>query len=323
MSLLFTGDLFLEEEIVIDFPLDIVITNFEYVLSNSGNFSENKVNLKCSKNYLSKYSQSSTIYANLANNHIGDFGILGLQDTIKQLDNDGIIHFGSDLSKNSDCITIDYEGHRIGVYTACCLSTHPSKIAEGDRSMISILDRETVVDQVMRYKAEVDYLVVMLHWGNEEIDVPKPEDVNIARAIVDAGANLVVGHHAHVIQSMEVYNGSHIFYGLGNFSFPDLDCPANWDGSQFTSRYIKKNFSWNNESIIVELDKSLNVTFTLVCKYGNRVKKVGGGHKFKEVIMSRKKYDEYILKRRKELQRGKFLQSPSWAIGKVLSKFGM
>jgi hypothetical protein len=95
--------------------------------------------------------------------------------------------------------------------------------------------------------------VVCLHWGTEEVSYPRPEDIEIAHRVVELGADLVVGHHAHCVQPFEVYRGKHVFYGLGNAIMPDLDVASYYDASGApTSRFVKKQHGWNRRSLAVD-----------------------------------------------------------------------
>jgi poly-gamma-glutamate synthesis protein (capsule biosynthesis protein) len=94
--------------------------------------------------------------------------------------------------------------------------TQPPLYAEGSPA--------GMIDDVERAKADCDVLVVSAHWGDEFIDRPSPEEVRLARGLIDAGANLVIGHHPHVLRGMERYHGGVIVYSLGNFV-----CDMLWD----------------------------------------------------------------------------------------------
>ena len=81
------------------------------------------------------------------------------------------------------------------------------------------LQADIMLEDVERLRPEVDLLVVMPHWGNEYLATPEPGQVELAHAVVDAGADLIVGNHAHWPKGMEMYRGKPIFYGTGNFLF--------------------------------------------------------------------------------------------------------
>ncbi len=117
------------------------------------------------------------------------------------------------------------------------------------------LDFDKIINDIESCKDKVDRIIVSLHWGVEESHVPEVEQVIMARNIIDAGADVVIGHHAHVIQPVESYNGGVIAYGLGNFIFDDLDVPANCnaDGKpQYQYRKVQRK--WNRSSIGLSFD---------------------------------------------------------------------
>jgi poly-gamma-glutamate synthesis protein (capsule biosynthesis protein) len=97
-----------------------------------------------------------------------------------------------------------------------------------------------VLQDIEKCHAKSDYIVINLHWGDENVRYPKPDDVQKATVFIDTGVDLIIGYHAHVIQSFEKYKHRHIFYGLGLFSFPYQDRPANFDGERFQSIFSPK-----------------------------------------------------------------------------------
>lgn len=81
------------------------------------------------------------------------------------------------------------------------------------------LEEDIVLEDIRRLRPEVDLLVFMPHWGKEYLATPEPAQVELAHAAIDAGADLVVGDHAHWAKGIEMYGGKPIFYGTGNFLF--------------------------------------------------------------------------------------------------------
>jgi poly-gamma-glutamate synthesis protein (capsule biosynthesis protein) len=80
-------------------------------------------------------------------------------------------------------------------------------------------DRERMLADIQSHRSEVDFLVLSLHWGDELINYPSPDQVRLAHELIDAGANVILGHHPHILQGLERYNGGLIAYSLGNFVF--------------------------------------------------------------------------------------------------------
>jgi poly-gamma-glutamate synthesis protein (capsule biosynthesis protein) len=91
--------------------------------------------------------------------------------------------------------------------------------ASGDRAGFAPRYARFIVEDVKKLKKSVDYVVVNFHWGVERAALPDDWQVTLARRVVDAGADLIIGHHPHVLQGIERYNGSVIAYSLGNFVF--------------------------------------------------------------------------------------------------------
>jgi len=156
----------------------------------------------------------------LANNHILDFGPAGLEATTALLDSLGIAHAGTGADRAA--------AHRPGVVSrggrriALLAYNHvfPETFWAGpDRPGTAHADDEGLAREVAGAARGADLVVVSFHWGAEGMEVPKSYQQILARLAVDAGADLVVGHHPHVLQPLEWYRGRLIAYSLGNFIF--------------------------------------------------------------------------------------------------------
>ena len=142
---------------------------------------------------------------NLGNNHILNFGSEGLQSTKKYLSEAGVDYFGSsDYPKN---MTSEINGVKI------------TFINYNEFSAYGEIEGEATVEEIKKAKGFSDIIVVYSHWGAEYIPEPADSIKELAHQFVDAGADLVVGSHPHVIQAIETYNGKRIYYSLGNFVF--------------------------------------------------------------------------------------------------------
>jgi poly-gamma-glutamate synthesis protein (capsule biosynthesis protein) len=139
---------------------------------------------------------------NVGNNHTHDFGRSGASSTATYLENGGIAHFGfpgGEISK-----TVDVNGKQITFinYNQFLGQDDPQKTKE----------------EIWKAKRKSDFIVIYTHWGEEY--VPAGEYAKaLAHSFIDAGADMVIGSHPHVVQEHEIYNGKHIFYSLGNFIF--------------------------------------------------------------------------------------------------------
>jgi poly-gamma-glutamate synthesis protein (capsule biosynthesis protein) len=262
MKINFLGDVFLDKKYKMDISLDNFIFNLEYPLSKSGIPAKNKINLGADKQNIYETFGCLPIAVNLANNHIMDYGEESFLETINYLNENNISYFGAgnkDNNYNNPCL-LDFEKKKIALLGYSCPSTHSifgTDISNG----AAPLDLALIEKDILEQNKNSDYIIINLHWGDEEISYPKPTDIVKARKIIDMGADLIIGHHAHVIQSMETYRGKKIFYGIGNFLFPNLDVPSMFNGSEFTNKYKKIQNKKNRESIIVKINDDLKVNY--------------------------------------------------------------
>lgn len=160
---------------------------------------------------------------NLANNHIMDYGPEGLDKTLFLLKANKLNYIGAGRNavEADKELIIEYKSRKIAFigYTTNELYVG-SVIAQHDKpGCATYLDLDKVLRKVQDLKKEVDVICVSLHWGHEYHQYPSHSQVAIAHALVDAGANYIIGHHPHVIQGIESYNKSLIIYSLGNFFF--------------------------------------------------------------------------------------------------------
>ncbi len=179
---------------------------------------------------------------NLANNHTMDHQEVGLVSTMKALQENGIDYIGAGFSYDEarKPLVIDHKGVKIGFlgYSAF----QPKDVNFIDKADICRVSSE-IGSEIEKAKTKCDFLVVTVHWGNEFHFYPSENQRSLAYAIIDSGADIILGHHPHVLQGIERYNDRFIFYSLGNFVF---------------DRQIQKG---TDESIILDLvikDKAIN-----------------------------------------------------------------
>ena len=165
------------------------------------------------------YLKDNKFIFNLANNHIFNYGQDGFNQTKNYLDQNQIDYF---YSHNSDTEFIKKEINNITFgFLGFDFITNPK------------LDSNTIINLVKKHDSEVDWLVVSLHWGNEYLPKPEIWRVNLAHQLIDAGADIIHGHHPHVLQSEEIYKNKPIFYSLGNFIFDQ-----NWSKETSVSEFV-------------------------------------------------------------------------------------
>ena len=192
---------------------DLTVVNFEGTLTNSDHRADKTYAFKGEPGYTDILTSASVEVANLANNHTQDYGDQGFSDTKAALDTAHIAHFGFE-----DTLIMEINGVKVGF-------TGQFTVYEGPEHL------ELLQKNIQTLKSQGAQLIIAnFHWGLEKDTTPEADQIELAHAAIDAGAHLVIGHHPHVLQGVEVYKGRYICYSLGNFCFggnanpPDYDC---------------------------------------------------------------------------------------------------
>lgn len=165
----------------------------------------------------------------LANNHSMDYGHEGLTSSMKALDDSGIKYVGAgrNIKAAREPVIIQHGQERIG-FLAYGWDFIGSEYATYNTPGVAPLKKRLILEDVKSFKKAVDWLIVSVHWSYEQEKFPLPYQRNLAHAIIDMGASVIVGHHPHVIQGIEHYKGGVVLYSLGNFIFPDISF-GKWD----------------------------------------------------------------------------------------------
>lgn len=162
-------------------------------------------------------------YVSLSNNHVFDYGIKGIKDTIDALSNYGIKYtgFGSSYEDSRKNLIIEKNGEKIAFISVC---EHEYSYALSDRMGSRPFDIYDTLEDIKDAKSECDRVIVTYHGGKEECRYPSPRLLKVCRAMAKAGADVILCQHSHCIGCYEEYEGSHILYGQGNFNFvkPEL-----------------------------------------------------------------------------------------------------
>ena len=191
---------------------DLTIANFEGTLTDSDEREDKTFAFKAPASYASILTGGSVEAVNTANNHSHDYGDQSFDDTLAALDDARIVHFGYD-----ETAVMDVKGIKVGLVGIYELYDH--------------LEREQQLkDNIAKVKADgAQLIIVIFHWGNETETVPDSNQTTLGRIAIDEGADLVCGHHPHVLQGIETYKGRNIVYSLGNFCFGGNSSPSDMD----------------------------------------------------------------------------------------------
>lgn len=158
----------------------------------------------------------------LANNHIYDYGMPALEETLRALEGLTTIGAGWDYTSAYALKVIEANGLRVG-FLAYGEAQFGAILSEGEHSGgFAWINHPRVGDQITSMKKKVDLLIIQVHAGVEGIEVPIPEWRDRYRQLIQMGADAVIGHHPHVRQGWELYQGKPIIYSLGNFIFDPI-----------------------------------------------------------------------------------------------------
>ena len=242
VTLLFGGDVYLSDHVlnaydgaggidgVLDQTLqeaigaaDLFMVNQEFPFSSRGTPAPDKqYTFRLAPERISVLAGIGPDLVTLANNHALDYGADALLDTCAALDAAGIgrVGAGANLEEAGRALILEAGGLRIGFIGASRVFPVWDWAASGTRpGMLTAYDEEVLLDAVTRARGQCDYLVVYVHWGIERETMPEDYQRSLAYRCIDAGADLIVGSHPHVLQGIEYYQGKPILYSLGNFVF--------------------------------------------------------------------------------------------------------
>ena len=191
---------------------DLTIVNFEGVLSTGGERQDKTYAFRGSPDYVNVLTEGSVEAANLANNHSFDYGEDAYEDTKRILADAGIVTFGYDRSA-----IMEIKGIKVGLTGTFAL--YDDWEAEG-----------RLTEQIEWCREQgAEFIISSFHWGYEGTYEQSELQEHLGHTAIDAGADLVIGHHPHRLQPHEIYKGRHILYSLGNFCFGGNRSPSDMD----------------------------------------------------------------------------------------------
>ncbi|MFC5651515.1 CapA family protein [Paenibacillus solisilvae] len=202
---------------------DLTAANLETPITERGVPAPNKSFVfKGSPKSLPAFKQAGFDIVNLANNHTLDQGVEGLFDTINHLGGAKIPNMGAGRNDSEAFkpMILDAKGVRVAYLGLTRVVPVGSWKAEKNRpGLAETYDARRALKAIREAKKQADIVVVMVHWGIERADKPNAVQKELAHAYIDAGADLIIGSHPHVLQGFEQYKGKWISYSLGNFIF--------------------------------------------------------------------------------------------------------
>ncbi|MFH1211095.1 MAG: CapA family protein [archaeon] len=207
----------------------ITIANLETALTEHEGKTPKKFNFKGKPEYTKCLTAGSIEIVNIANNHSFDYGEKGLEDTIKALERENIAYCGGGLNieKAREPKIVEKDGIKIA-FLGYAQVGREFKARENKPGIAPGIE-DYVKEDVRKAKEKSDIVVVSFHYGVELAEKPNEQQKKISRTAIDSGADIVLGHHPHVVQGIEKYKQGIIFYSLGNFCFGGNSNPTDKD----------------------------------------------------------------------------------------------
>ena len=224
------SSMFSEELLSAITDADLFMVNEEFPFSTRGEAAEDKqFTFRVDPSYVRIFQEIGVDVATVANNHALDFGVNAFTDSLDTLDQAGIARVGGGrtLSEAKAPVIRTVGDSTVGILGASRVIPVSSwTVGSARPGMFTAYDQAPLLNEISDLSSQCDYTVVYLHWGIEKDEYPQEYQRKLAYACIDAGADLVVGSHPHVLQGFETYKGKLIAYSLGNFLFSNSTNPT-------------------------------------------------------------------------------------------------
>jgi hypothetical protein len=237
--------------------MDCVVANLEGPITcTTCDKFDKGLNLKSSEYAIQELKNLKIKSVSLANNHIFDWGETGFNNTLTYLNKHSIGYFGAGV--NLDCSLEPYI-HKFGDVNIGLLSFGDKEVSVKSACQkvygCAPLQEEFIANAIKKTREKTDIVVIQLHWGLTNYHYPLPEHRELAHKLIDKGADVIIGHHPHVIQGYEKYHSGHIIYSLGNFFF------APYYHNNRRVHLGKENYKGLIATIMVVGNKVVNIKF--------------------------------------------------------------
>lgn len=204
--------------------VDVMVANNEFTISNRGSKMPNKYyTFRAKPERLKIYEEMGVDLVTLANNHIYDYGKDAFLDALGHLDEYNLPYIGAgrNLEEARKPYYFVVNGYKVGFVNATRAEKYILTPGATDDTpgVFRCYDPANFVETIKEVKKNSDYVVALVHWGREDSTVLENVQVETSKLYIDAGADVIVGSHAHILQGIDFYNGKAIIYNLGDFIF--------------------------------------------------------------------------------------------------------
>ncbi len=239
----FAGDysqIFINADILKDY--DILFGNLEGPVSDVGNNVGSIYSFRMNPVVLDVFKNVGFDIVSFANNHVGDWNVPAFKDTLSRLTGAGIMHVGAGTNKQDaeKVKIIEKNGIKFGFVGFSDVG--PDWIKAGPNNSGQLLASDPKLNEIItKAKSESDVLIVSFHWGEEYKTTHNSRQEKLAHSAIDAGADMVVGHHPHVVQDIGSYKDKPIIYSLGNFVFDQYFSKETMQGMLYVAEFDGTN----------------------------------------------------------------------------------
>lgn len=231
---------------------DILFANLEGAVSDVGNNVGSKYSFRMNPEILPVLKNAGFDIVSFANNHVGDWNMAAFKDTLTRLEQNGILKTGAGLNKEeaSSPTIIEKNGTKFGFLGFTDVGPNWLEAKEDNPGILLASDPN--LDVIIKLaKTKCDVLIVSFHWGIEYKLVHNERQESLAHLAVDSGADMVIGHHPHVIEDVEEYKGKPIVYSLGNFIFDQYFSKDTMRGMLFSATFENNQLTGTDQKIII------------------------------------------------------------------------
>ncbi len=210
---------------------DLTVANLETPITTEGEEQEKLYTYRSKPEALKPFTEAGFDVINVANNHFLDYGTKGMRDSFRHLQDAGLKYMGAGEDQEAAYAPVYVEKNGQNIAFLGFSRVVPNVSWKADKQhpgVAETYDYTRPVAAIKQAKEEADLVVVMAHWGDERSTEPNRHQTELAHRYIDAGADLVVGSHPHVLQGFEQYKGKWIAYSLGNFIFTTNENEETW-----------------------------------------------------------------------------------------------
>jgi Bacterial capsule synthesis protein PGA_cap len=236
---------------------DLVVGNLESPLLTSGQPIEGKCTLRGCPEWADVLRGAGITLVSLANNHVMDYGAAGLMSTFAALDRAGVGYVGAGLDRERACAPTFFSvrGIRIAILARTSVAVTAPTYAGQATPGVAFLDPAETTAAIQSCRRDADVRILLLHWGLEEYRYPSPAQRQLARQLVRAGADIIIGHHPHVSQGIERVGDAVVAYSLGNFVFSSFEWEYRRDDGTRV-KTLSKLSTQNQRGLVLEVSRS-------------------------------------------------------------------